>query len=354
MKENPRQINGINNQEEIVGSGVEELEQKTQKLFGKEWKKEGLPDVRVDIFYSTHATKEDAVSLKELFEKSDVYIPEEVFWTKQLLEIMQKVSMGEVEPKRALKLIGYTPKHRFYDFALNNFEMIFNSRKPITFADIPLNHPWVKKRRKWEEEKLEIQGKTFEAYLDMLGNHLQNFSSLQKERDEFIISQLPLKIKEILETNPELKEKEGLDVLMSLGSQHTGVFHELSEMSTDVKRTFHPMPHYYNFGTEVMRYYRFGKRPSGEVLARAFLEAVFDEMILYKVLAFSKSTNNKYLFLRKFINQFSFNDAKTIFESVQQGRDINEITVEEILKHNAFIPNNDKGLEEFLGIRKTE
>ena len=55
-------------------------------------------------------------------------------------------------------------------------------------------------------------------------------------RDNYMLTQIPLKMRELLDKRPELKKKPEIKVLISLGAMHSPLYIGLKSLTMDAKR----------------------------------------------------------------------------------------------------------------------
>src|SRR3989344_1149570 len=132
MKEKIRAENQDRSETTPVVAG--NLEHKAEQLFGEEWRKEGLPEIKLKIFYSAHDTADDLVGFQDKFERTDIYFPEGDGWSEGLLDVYWSVVSGQAKPEEALKEVSLDSgsEHEIgaeeSGFLRELFRIIYNSR----------------------------------------------------------------------------------------------------------------------------------------------------------------------------------------------------------------------------------
>jgi hypothetical protein len=132
------------------------------------------------------------------------------------------------------------------------------------------------------------------------------------------------KIQEILEEHPRLKEKfehgQKLNVLMTLGTFHTGVSHGLTQKGENVERRFnHEMPFTFSPLHELMRRYRFKKEATDELAAQALFH-----FILRPEFDFLPDLNLADKIVGKISRGVSLEMVKEISERLGSGHSLNQ------------------------------
>lgn len=294
------------------------LKNRLNRVFQRREKpKELFPKASIDIYYSEHLYPESWYGLKDRLKKCDIYVPEQHGVTSGGQEFLNNVSFGRISPKEAEeKELDGESYPSWFEFLRN----IHNSRKPIISADIPRDHRIYKRtealRGRYSyllETNLPIMN--FTDVLKEIKIFGRDNARLEKQREEYMLSHLTPYIQKVLEDYPQLKEKDELKVLLSLGGYHTSFYHALKKGGHDINREFGMMPFVYTYFNEGMRRFLFGRNVDDELAARIFLESVFQGGLRNNLSkALQTNSPKSAAFVRKVISQFSLRDAKEIFE----------------------------------------
>lgn len=265
------------------------------------------PKISYDIFYAAHGTSEDIKDLDKKIADADVFVPENLSYGPRFLKIYQEVSHGELTPDEALKDLQVYPGNFRYLFWLHQMEAIYNTNKQIVFVDTPRGYNFLNK----EPRPLSLSS-DFPKALTNMRTYIKKNADFQKEREDYMLSQLKPKLRALISDNPVLREKPVLKVLMLLGAFHTRLFHELKKVE-DVKEGFSSQPFTYDFITEGVRRETFNKNISNELVAKMLLSAVF--AILYLDLRKLTEDSAKILyFIRTVTSQFSFTEIEEMWK----------------------------------------
>ncbi len=323
-------------------------EDELDKLF--EGKK---PAISFDVFYSAHATAEDMKDLKKYFNKADVFIPELCGWRDEAIKVYKDISAGRMKPEDYLNKRGLSPKKSaYYFYILERFKLIYNSRKPIIFIDPPGGHP-IETRRIQAESNLYKPlypfGEKFETRLKVYKKLLKEFASAQIEREEYMFSQIKPALEKILEENPDFKNKERIKVLLSLGVFHTGIWHMLKKEGRKnnqrVSARFSVSPLVFEFFSEAVRAYRFGKEPDDELITRATME---QELCWLTLLIPTKDSLKQHRCLRKIVSLFGCEEIKGMFEQSRNKDDFASLFKKKLKEKNIEVPDSEEELDKFL------
>lgn len=334
------------------------LKHRVNNAFGKEQAGEEpivLPKIQIDILYGRHGTKEDRDGLAERLKNADVYIPEFFDWTGSVLKMYRDHSDGK---GRLFK----GPPGLELNFALGldpaikeELRILYGSHKAIGMID--MKEPfWAGAfLSEWDsikQDRIERHKKgkdSFPQRLDFIKHSLEAEARFQNKREEYMISQLRPTIQELIKTYPSLKDKSEIKVLLSLGSAHTFVYHNLKRDNQETTRTFSRTPEVYDFETEALRRLIFGIEVDDELVGKVFLEGVF-----FKTHGVGFDTGDvgdsskiaKYV--RKLISQFSFEEAREIFERLKKGEKAKGIFETKFTEKGIQLPQSEQELDAFL------
>lgn len=341
------------------------LKNRLGQVFGKE-KRQGVPKMEIDIFFSPHATVKDLEGFKERFAHCDIFIPEALEWNMPYLEFCKNISFGNGGLKELTKRREEELGIKFSPRRIKELEIIYNSHKPITIIDLPDSYPDIQSFR--EDAYGPPFTGSFSEVLHYTGDFMRTWADHNLEREKYWLSQFKPTILQSLQEYPWLKKKERIKILLMLGQIHTTFYHALKNREESVTRSFRNIPATYSFSGETLRRYMFGKKITNELVAKAFLETIlFGNPLEASMQVVEEDSDKLDRLQRKIISQFSFEDAKEIFERFKQkilelGR--SGANREELIRpiflyismwfHNKLkekgikIPQSEKELDEFL------
>ncbi len=296
------------------------------------------PQLSIDLFFSHHRTSEDFKGLRERVMQSDIYMPELVGWEQRDVDLFNVVSKGSVSPEEA---VGEGPAR---DAFLGILKAIHNSQKPIAFVDLSandLNH------RKAEEplNSLRTVFKDFEKNLDNMRNILINSAKLQKQREIHIASQIKPRVEEMINIHPELRNKNTLRVLLSLGYGHDPLFSRLQEEGVSLENNSRKsaVESDTSLFDEAYQQLVFGKSVDKGFLAKIFLENLFlnsgslDRNI-------TKESKKIFMLTRKLFSDSSMEYAKEVFDRFKKQESLRKILEQKF----GPLPKNEQELDDFL------
>ncbi len=322
------------------------MEREISKNVEKPKSVEKEPKVFYHILYGSHRTAEDFAKLEKAFNKADVYIPEMARWDKDLLEEYNQVSRGKISPEWMVKKYGKSDN----SFFAEELNVISDSQKPIIFADLPKEHELVKDYKEkdilesFEGAIFSFKDGKFQSALQFMRKHFELRSDYLKKRDRVIQQNLQNKIKELVESSSELKDKKDIKVLVKLGSYHTPVYHGLRRKGLSVSREFANMPEIYTLATEASRRQGLTKNKelSDEFVAKALMEKFIEQYIWRATKNSSKATR----VLRKILSKLDLDNIEEISKEI--GENPKEKFVKILEKRGIKLPETEEEVDNFL------
>lgn len=304
------------------------------------------PRVKVKMFYSLHATREDLSGLIGEFaerEKSQdsihAYFPEASGWRKEDLDLFRQASFGEISPEeldKRLKEYSSRPAVR------KNIKDTHFFHIPIGIIDIPAGHSLEKKSDKAWKYKPPLKG-DFSKVLNYTRTFLNNLATRQNERENYMLSQItPEKVEELLEMYPGLVgDKKELNILLSLGLGHAPLPYDYPESSLTDQGI-------------VMS--RFGEEINNELAAKIFLDSFMGQLFSTGFGGQLISDSRKLsMYKRKILSQFGYEDAERIFKFIQSYADESGKSIfprdefNRMFKEKGLrLPSSEQKLDEFL------
>lgn len=297
------------------------LEAEAQAFWSSE-RKEGEPQIKFKIAYGMHVGSKDLEFLKKDFDVCDVYAPENFGWQPYDLEMEEKLSYGIVSPEVLKKAFKNRPY--YYGHMMANAEMVYRSRKPILLIDVPYSHKLNMDRIHLPSISDFINLKNLEDKIKLAREFITKTTAFDKEREEYIFTQIPIRMKELFLRKPELHKKQELKVLISLGSSHTPLFHMMHKANPNmVERSFQELPYKFSLDTATQRTIAFGiSRPedlNDELLARLVMGYEFSKYFVKSMTrAGEKDISAKFSEkVDRYINMFSLEEIREFYEQLK-------------------------------------
>ena len=297
------------------GDWLKNLKGRFNKVFKRE-RKIGHHRTIINIFYSPHRSAEDMNGLADQFQKCDIYFPETFGWSPEYLNALRKLSDGQITPKMALQDWGdEDPYHysRDEDF----FKIIYKSKKPIAFLDIPQGHLLVDREKENKVPKINF-GSNFGQVLDSVREYIKKAADIHKERETYIVKQLQPQIRELLKANPKLRKKQEVNVLISIGIAHTSLYRNLKE-EHETTAKFGKKPMAFRYTEEALSKNMSNYFLGDDIVARIATEWTLSKA--HKKLFRTSDSLNDAISMRRLISRFSFDEIRNMFESA---KDFNE------------------------------
>lgn len=318
-----------------------------------------VPSVTIHIMNSPHASAEDLPEFEKKIKDADIYIPEGLGWDDKVLAYMNLVSSGKMSVEDYIRKNRLSPtKDPFYYFMEAELRGIYNSQKPIFFIDVPADHELLKKLIESRMEMLSVNlNGDFHEILEDFKVAVKEYAAVQKEREDYMLVQL----QELLEKIKKdllfkASSQKEVKILMNLGANHTGLYHELVKKRASVSRSFSAMP--YTFSTkghlgEMMRRYFFNKEISDELAARSLAGIILDITMDYEFKWPSKNPHTRDLFLNKALSRIDIKEIQNAFDETQKSNSYNLLLFATIIlraldRKGISVPKSESELNEFL------
>lgn len=289
----------------------------SDQLHALEWIKDkdafsGLPTVNFNFYFSSHGSVEDIRGQKKHISESDIWIPEMINWNEDVKRVYQSVSEGTVRPQEALDAVRY-PSGTTYNTRSEQLSYLYGRKIPVEFVDI----------NSLENAQFKPLGKmpirdSFQETLVDVKQWLQYYGEIQIMRDFLMLSRLRDQILNAIGSRPDLKSKDHISVLLTLGSSHTWLYQTLQRYGFNVQKDFSVSPQLYGFEAESVRNIRYGKTLNNELIANV----IFGHLIK-TFLPEDKNANDDndriIPFLRRACSAFSIEEKASIYDEILAG-----------------------------------
>lgn len=188
------------------------------------------------------------------------------------------------------------------------------------------------------------EGNLEEAIKD-IRDFFRSYGIKQRERENFMISQFPIAIKEIVDTYPELKVRSKIRVLINLGSTHTAVYHFLKRQGYDTKRINSGEPPYAYFHQAVIKS-MWGNDVNDFLASRVLFEDIIALSFDFAGKGLDQNKLEKYM--RKLLSEFSFEEIQEIFRQIKTFSNIEQFNtyfVEACKRKGLRVPRSNDDLD---------
>jgi len=302
------------NQEEGADTKMQEAErshvQKLTKIFQDSWeknRKEGDPDVSFTFLFAAHAYVRDLhPKVRSELENADIYMPEVVGWRTEDTKDFDDISTGEVAP------MGYSGSFlRAFEDAIEKTGVV------VVIPDLPEGHQLIEQQDALDERLELIRRLPFDEAVQGFDQYTNDFAMVERTREEEIMKNIPVGIREALERNEGLQKRKQLKVVIEYGTSHTSLYHALSSTGLDVTRDMSDRPHttYAHF-EELHRKYLFGgadSKPTEELAARGLVAILLYDAIARGFRGFEASTDEELRVCRMAIDSLSVDDLRDVW-----------------------------------------
>lgn len=342
------------------------LERKTGRLYGESperyparvstkeyFEGQDVPPIKFEIAYGRHADKSDTPQLESIFSRSDIFIMEAHGWKPSRVQKTNEVAEGNLKGtvlylQKKMGLVEAQALEKVFEYAgiplafgtpgfnekIN--DMIYNSRKPVVFVDVPKTHPL-----RLQMDAIEYEQRRFiseivnpnklrlalDDTLDHYARIQRKFADNQRDREDYMVRQVNGVLAELLRQRPDLKSNPELTVSMFLGAYHTRVHHLLKQRGENVERAFDEKSKLYSPTETLLRHFGLDiqEKPSRELV----LKALFDSIVVSHIhtgawkISFPglpKSKFDQADFWGKIIHRFTSRELEDLWQTREQGK----------------------------------
>lgn len=320
---------------------------------------EKLPEVKIDFYFKTHKSEKDVEKTQEMFEASDIFIPEAFRWKNDKLEMMQSVSNGDMSPQKYIDSLGKGEISHEHLFALLN--QLYKSQKHIILVDMSEEEYKEYTKEKGFDPLLKLttlyyKKLSYEELLKEQDNVMKEFTALNIKREEVILSNLGPKIHDAIDQNPELKEKEKVNVFLPIGAAHTRLYHSIGkEGEFESRMSFASMPFVDTYFTEGIRRQMFGKEVPESLKSKIIMQTMIDRGgFRDNIYEITDDSGLVVPYLRRVTGMFNEEEIKEYYEqwkNMSLEPDSNEFVdfIKKKLEDKRHkVPTTEKELKEFL------
>lgn len=212
------------------------------------------PNINILVHFSRHRKSED-LGDESYFEtplaKSDIYAIENLRYESDEQSILNDVSKQRFSLNHiAATTDGHTAR---------TLSAIHRSGVRAIISDVGADHRLSDETN--TSSLIPLLGMSLAAHKNdpqhpMVEALAEEIVDKENLREWIVLSELGKKIGELSQSDSKIAEKLSsgeLNVFMTFGANHTGLFHKLRKLGLDPKRTFPQKPYIYDFISTVMR-----------------------------------------------------------------------------------------------------
>ncbi len=286
------------------------------------------PELEFSVILQSHFGRSphdnDTTDEALLSGKVDIYIPEEAGW---------KTSHIDSVTRRVDQLLASSDKRL---------------PKPIiAVIDIPYDHPLaVAAQNHVPLDAVRAQGNairrapSFAEAINLNAKSNREFADLQRQREEYMISQIEPAIEQVLIDNSSRMPKPALNILLSIGATHTTLVSRLREEGFSIESRFAAGHTRFTYDNELNLTYMQGLEPSEELLAAAWLDRAYIFPFITDAIKGELPTPIMAELERSIVDQFSVAEIEDVFErthTIEKNADV----LFAMLKDKAIIIGDD-------------
>lgn len=341
----------------IAGADAEAAADIVEKAVGTKTERRGAPKIKFDFLFGYHETAEDAKGLEEKMQEADIFIPEVAFWEVEDAVTINDIVAGRRTPEEIFKEAGLDPQEAANSFEGRRLEIMSKFRKRALLLETPPNHPL---RERIQAAMADLRRPIsfdidFSKIIEDLKKRIENFASVQREREAFILDAL-YRLKRDLEEgkfhDPKLRGKKEIKIAMFFGAQHTWLHHRIKGWGEDSSMEFRAMPYIFGHRSEMVRRYLFGKEVDYTLAARALLESFIPVLFYSQVDKVPRDNYALAVIMRKVVSKFTFKDIEDCFtaakESPEPMRSFYSLLEQKFRQKDIKIPKSDEELAELV------
>jgi hypothetical protein len=312
----------IKSESDIVAIEKPIEDKKGERNINKYLKEQGIeaPPVSLHIFYSAHKYAKDLEGFDVAMKDADIILLELVAWNEQELDLVRKVSKGDITPEEALKKSRMFFPH--YDFIMPLLRKLYKSNKKIAIADLPEGNPIIK-----DIEDEEVRSRAlfsdlfkkevvFEEAIEML-KHFKSDNDNFVKREDYIASQLGPQVEKVLNDNKELLNQKNIRLLMFFGYGHNEFFHKIRADNPDTSREFTGSPLLFDYGIEIRKRREHNKPISDDLYAKSLLQVIMMNKKYRELFSKAETGAEIMVIIRKVVDKFSTDEIKEVYSHVR-------------------------------------
>lgn len=303
------------------------------------------PNINISMFFADHVSAEDIRGLEKQFSSADLFIPEVVDWTPEQLRQFNEVSSGKREPSDIASDQD--------SFLGGQLQMIYRSHKPIVFVDLPRGHPLIERYDRLAGQGLPM-GETFLETLQKTKGQIAEFSSINQEREQYILSRVAPAVTEAIEKKPAFRDKNQLNVLMFMGAAHSTFYRDVKKAHGNTSRTFVDSLHVFSHYSEGVRRVSLGKEIDDRLAGSIWLGILLERAIDYELAYTTDNSQKKTLLRRKILSEFTLEEIEDVYNGCRTAEkgEYHLIIRNKLKEKNIVFPKTEEELESYLNSPK--
>lgn len=192
--------------------------------------------IRVDFYFGGHGTAKEAQDFLELCAGADVIALENLGWSKETQQIIQRCVDGKIPNGRKVS-------SSYAQWSETVLKMLYGTKKVMISVDVPEGSLANKLNTLSREcDQLEEQGGDaflsghFDDSIRIIKDVAKKSDALHTEREERIVHNINNILHRLPKLYPQLKAKEEIRVLIFFGSGHVRIYEEFMKAVPEEQR----------------------------------------------------------------------------------------------------------------------
>lgn len=241
-------------------------------------------NVSIRVYLSAHGSAEDAPNMAKHIAEADIFAPEVLGWTSAQQKAFERISKGDLKQYQTMRQsIRQQSGAGSYTEAM--IGALYSRRIPVIMFDVPDRHPIANKFR--EYTSLVGLSKALRADFDQTIEGLQYLygdkaGPVTRQREEYMLDKLAEGLTITVREHPKLRESESVSALITLGGDHTYVYHGLKQDHPEPSKVnceFGHEPVVYGHHVRCLRAGQFGVEITRDMAARAYAELIANAVV---------------------------------------------------------------------------
>lgn len=290
-----------------------------------------LPEqVSVHFYFTPHGAAEDAPHLRDRMADADIFAPETFAWEPETLKAYELISKGDYKTyQRWQQLVRDSCGPNSYTEL--QMSALYNRRITVIMFDIEERHPLTKAHREYLGLPMlaeNLRPDFAQTIKGLRKSYEEKTGPIVRQREEYMLEKLSERIAETVGEHPKLQSKDDVSVLVTLGPDHTYIYHQLRMHHPNpnrVTREFDYTPVIYPYSVQCLRAGQFGVKLTEDVAARAYAEIIVQAIVKKQEVPLQGDNEaERQHQLIRVLGQLTFDEIGSLHERFNQALDSGE------------------------------
>lgn len=243
------------------------------------------PELKLAFYFSAHGINKDMEGIKPHLQNADVLLYERVAMQEEDVH-------GRNREMNSYNNLSINPTVSLRRFLRNNnlkgdsdeilARGLYKSGKAVGTIDIgATEYDRVIAQETLDAFSMKLsRDMSYEHALDYFDDRSRSIAELTLEREAIMLGNFEEEMDRILYARPDLKEKDDLNILITMGSLHTTLGHSFRKAGMQSERHFAKAPTYrYAPQHQLIRTHLFGLEPTEKLKKQALADGMLNEML---------------------------------------------------------------------------